>query len=561
MTSHFPAALFLPKDAYDVSSQQVLGRRVAGAQLAQAFARDLQADEMLTVVSPGDDAVPAVSQLLTDVTPPGAMVRVCPQATPSLLEEVGALYIPDPIIGRWTPLRHATAPWSFSLTGVIHTVCSEGALGGIANLPLAPLYPWDAVICTSRAGRDVVAKAIEHRLDVMASRLGVERPGTEAMRLPQLPIIPLVANADQPYQPQLNRAQRRAHARAALGLKADAFVVAFVGRLSFHSKCHPISLYRALAQLARDCPDREIVLIECGHIFNQWIAAAFDELRAQFPGVRFRLVGGLEPAKDEEKWQVLAAADVFTSPADNLQETFGLALLEGMAAELPLVVSDWNGYRDLVADGENGFLVPTRDVLRNLDGTDEIDAQFALGSLDYDAMIGVRSLGVVVDHQAYVAALRTLLESPSVRLRMEQSSLKRLQTLYSWSAVAGSYRQLWIQLAELRAQAAADRSAGFRPLPAFAPGYASLFDHYSTAGLDAFGDISIPPSSDLKRQLCSSMNQWLLDRSFSGRLNDLLALMDRGDSLSLDSLSALGLPPDQVLRMLAVLTKFRGPDA
>jgi glycosyltransferase involved in cell wall biosynthesis len=561
MTTNFPAALFLPKDAYDVSSQQVLGRRIAGAQLAQAFARDLQAGEMLTVVSPGDDAVQAVSQLLTDVTPSGAMVRVCPQATPPLLEEVGALYVPDPIIGRWTPLRHTIAPWSFSLTGVIHTVCSEGALGGIANLPLAPLYPWDAVVCTSRAGRDVVAKAIEHRLDVMASRLGVERPSDDAMRLPQLPIIPLVANADQPYQPQLTRAQRRAHARSALQLSADAFVVAFVGRLSFHSKCHPISMYRALAQLAEEHPEREIVLIECGHIFNQWIAAAFDELRAQFPKVYFRLVGGLNPARDDEKWQVLAAADVFTSPADNLQETFGLALLEGMAAELPLVVSDWNGYRDLVADGENGFLVPTRDVLREISGADEIDAQFALGSLDYDAMIGVRSLGVVVDHQAYVAALTNLLDSPALRQQMEQASARRLQALYSWSAVASSYRDLWAELAEQRAQAAKDHAAQFRPLPNFLPGYASLFDHYSTDGFDAFESISMPPSLDLKRQLCSSMNQWLLDRSFSGRLNDLLGLMDQGVPLTLDSLRGLGLPQDQLLRMLAVLVKFRGSDA
>ena len=127
--------------------------------------------------------------------------------------------------------------------------------------------------------------------------------------------------------------------------------------------------------------------------------------------------------------------------------------------------------------------------------------------------------------------------------------------------MATSYRVLWIRLAELRAQAATDRSAEFRPLPAFAPGDASLFDHYSTEGIDAFREISIPPNPDLKSQLCSSMNQWLLDRSFSGRLSDLLAMIDRGESLSLDSISALGLSGDQALRMLAVLVKFRGPDA
>jgi starch synthase len=298
-TSHFPAALFLPKDAYDVSSQQVLGRRVAGAQLAHAFAGALNPDEMLTVVSPDDKAVESVSRLLAGVTPPGAMVRVCEKATSELLSEVGALYVPDPLISRWTPLRHGVEPWAFSLTGVIHTVCSEGALSGISNIPLAPLYPWDAVVCTSQAGRNVVAKALEHRLETMARRLRGSVPSEELLQLPELPIIPLVVKADQPYRSELPRSQRRLHARKALALSSDAFVVAFVGRLSFHSKCHPISLYRAMEQLALDHPEREIVLVECGHIFNKWIAAAYDQLRARFPRVQFRLVGGLEPATDE----------------------------------------------------------------------------------------------------------------------------------------------------------------------------------------------------------------------------------------------------------------------
>ena len=39
---------------------------------------------------------------------------------------------------------------------------------------------------------------------------------------------------------------------------------------------------------------------------------------------------------------------------DNLRD-LGLAVAEAMAAGLPLVVSDWNGYRDLVRDGMDGF--------------------------------------------------------------------------------------------------------------------------------------------------------------------------------------------------------------
>ena len=65
------------------------------------------------------------------------------------------------------------------------------------------------------------------------------------------------------------------------------------------------------------------------------------------------------PRPEATRRSVWHAADVFVSPSDNIQETFGLAVLEAMASGLPVVASDWDGYRDLVADGETGFLVPT----------------------------------------------------------------------------------------------------------------------------------------------------------------------------------------------------------
>ena len=46
-----------------------------------------------------------------------------------------------------------------------------------------------------------------------------------------------------------------------------------------------------------------------------------------------------------------AVADMFLSLVDNPQ-TFGLAPVEAMAAGVPLVVSDWDGYRYTVTDGE-----------------------------------------------------------------------------------------------------------------------------------------------------------------------------------------------------------------
>jgi phosphatidylinositol alpha-mannosyltransferase len=65
---------------------------------------------------------------------------------------------------------------------------------------------------------------------------------------------------------------------------------------------------------------------------------------------------------DEEKASRLRGADVFCAPSLR-GESFGVVLLEAMAAQTPIVASDLDGYRNVATDGVDAVLTPIGDVV------------------------------------------------------------------------------------------------------------------------------------------------------------------------------------------------------
>lgn len=64
----------------------------------------------------------------------------------------------------------------------------------------------------------------------------------------------------------------------------------------------------------------------------------------------------------DDKHRAYAEASVFCFPSFFESETFGLVLIEAMQFGLPVVATSWRGIPSVVADGDNGYLVPIKDV-------------------------------------------------------------------------------------------------------------------------------------------------------------------------------------------------------
>ena len=189
-------------------------------------------------------------------------------------------------------------------------------------------------------------------------------------------------------------------------------------------------MYRAL-EAAASRTKAKVHLVQAGWFGNDHIERAFKQgAKALCPSVSCHFLDGREPEVRRDIWSV---GDFFTSLVDNIQETFGLAPVEAMAAGLPVVASDWDGYRETVRHGEDGMLIRT---LMSPPGVGEVLAMRHNAGIDnYDNYIAVAALNVAVDIAEVTDAYAALIGDPTLRARMAEQGRKRARETFEWSGI------------------------------------------------------------------------------------------------------------------------------
>jgi phosphatidylinositol alpha-mannosyltransferase len=180
---------------------------------------------------------------------------------------------------------------------------------------------------------------------------------------------------------------RFAHAEPFEELRDGTLNILFVGR--FEERKGLIHLLKAYHRLRKRRVDARLLIIGSGPKAREY---------RRFVGLRgVRDVEWLGRVSDDDKARYFASADILCSPATG-QESFGIVLLEAMAAGIPIVASDIHGYKNVIQRDVQGLLVEPRN------------------------------------HRALAAALYKLAGDPDLRHRMGDEGRLRAPE-YSWDRV------------------------------------------------------------------------------------------------------------------------------
>jgi starch synthase len=128
-------------------------------------------------------------------------------------------------------------------------------------------------------------------------------------------------------------------------------------------------------------------------------------------------------------YQLYSRVAVFCCPS--IYEPFGIINLEAMACETPVVASAVGGIREVVVDGETGFLVPL-----------EQHSESPFEALDPDKF--ARDLAEKIN---------VLMRDPELRKHFGQAGRKRAIEKFSWRTIALTTKQLYADLVEKKERA------------------------------------------------------------------------------------------------------------
>ncbi|MEO7157776.1 MAG: glycosyltransferase, partial [Vicinamibacterales bacterium] len=202
------------------------------------------------------------------------------------------------------------------------------------------------------AGRATLRRQLSWALSGAGGLVAVSRALTEQVRLlvrktdVEIQCIPCAG-----FDPAMFGPRERQPQRDSLGIARHARVVVYVGQLVALKQVDClISAWVALRDAGRLHEDDRLVIVGAGPkeaVLRAQVGAAGIAALVRFTGVL--------PQQEVSGW--ISAADVLSLPSRS--EGMPNVIVEALACGVPVVASNVGGIPELIAEGRNGFLVPS----------------------------------------------------------------------------------------------------------------------------------------------------------------------------------------------------------
>ncbi|MFP4002053.1 MAG: glycosyltransferase family 4 protein, partial [Thermoplasmata archaeon] len=176
--------------------------------------------------------------------------------------------------------------------------------------------------------------------------------------------------------------------RDELGI-GDKKLITYVGRIVYHKGLE------YFVRAAKHLRDQNV----------QFILVGTGEFRSELERIIEReeledtvMFAGRVPNEDLPNYY--AATDIFVLPSVSRLEAFGIVALEAMSSEVPVIVSDIPGVREVIVEGKHGLLAEP------------------------------------MNSEDIAGKIRTLLENPDMAERMGKKGRERVEEKFTWQKVA-----------------------------------------------------------------------------------------------------------------------------
>lgn len=363
-----------------------------------------------------------------------------------------------PILHKLSYLRNRFSKKAFVITGLVHSISYATMIPQFFLSMLEGTLPCDSIVCPSQAAQQVLKKLLDAISETSRRQYNVNISYNG-----RLDVIPFGIDTDR-FCPR-----DKIDARRQMEFPLDKLLLLSVARFSVCDKMDLFPLLTSFKEVLNQVDD-PIALVLAGEDTRY----GYSEKVKQFAknlGILNQIIF-LTNFDSTLKPLLYSSADIFVSISDSIQESFGLAIIEAMASSLPVIASDWNGYRDAVVPSKTGFLVPTYWCPCD----EEISSLAPFSSWEIDHLYLGQS--VSVESRKLTEYMLQLVRNKTLRYEMGSSARQRVLEHYAWKKVIRRYEALCVEL---------DQQA--RKMPPFTkqsdslfcPSYYNIFQHYATA--------------------------------------------------------------------------------